>query len=144
MGKLVVLDGVDQGKIYLLRARNIVGRHSECSLVVNDKGVSGNHCKIEQVNQRDYLITDLNSSNGTYLNGKKINSEKINFGDIITLGKTRVIFQPVERSFDDSTTMVDVSKYVKEYVQLMHCDKPVAREWTFCPYCGLKLMHKND
>ena len=72
MGKLIVLDGLDSKKEYLLRSRNILGRNHECSFILKDKGISGTHCKIDKINARDYMISDLQSSNGTYINNRKI------------------------------------------------------------------------
>ncbi|EKD27936.1 MAG: FHA protein [uncultured bacterium] len=140
MAKLIVLDGDDKGQVYIMRSRNILGRHTECSFKMTDKGVSGKHCKIEQINQRDFQISDLNSSNGTYVNGKRIITQKLNYGDIIGLGKIRIIFQPTtEKSLYDSTMMMDMAAFISESEGLTHCDKPLAREWRYCPYCGEQL-----
>ncbi len=142
IAKLLVLEGPDQGKSYILRSRNIFGRHPDCSFVLNDKGISGNHCKIELVNQREFVISDLNSSNGTFLNSKKITSEKLKPGDILILGKTKLIYQTESKHQDDSTLMVEMSKITAEIQENMHCDKPVARDWKYCPYCGKAIVLK--
>ena len=142
IAKFLILEGNDQGKTYILRSRNILGRHQECSFVLNDKGISGNHCKVELVNQRDYVVSDLNSSNGTYLNSKKIISEKLKPGDILTIGKTKLIFQTESKNQEDSTLMVEISKMVSASPDLLHCNKPVSKDWKFCPYCGKAIVFK--
>lgn len=144
IAKFLVLEGPDQGKSYILRSRNIIGRHPDCSFVLNDKGVSGNHCKVELVNQRDFVIADLNSSNGTYLNGKKILSEKLKPGDMLTLGKTKLIFQTESKGQDDSTLMVEISKLTSEIPEIRHCDKPMDKDWKYCPYCGAPIILKSS
>lgn len=142
IAKFLILEGHDQGKSYILRSRNILGRHMDCSFVLNDKGVSGNHCKVELVNQREFVVTDLNSSNGTYINSKKIISEKLKPGDIITLGKTKLIFQTESKDQEDSTLMVEMSKFTADIAENIHCNKPVSREWKYCPYCGKAIVFK--
>lgn len=144
IAKLVVIEGPGQGTVCILRSRNIFGRHSDCSFVIKDKGVSGNHCKVELVNQRDYVLSDLNSSNGTYLNGRKISTgEKIREGDVVTLGSTKLLFQTESRSHEDSTLMVDMGKFIQENPEEIHCERPVQKDWKFCPYCGKPIVFKK-
>jgi len=143
MSKLVVLDGMSRGKVFILRSRNIIGRHSECSFMLKDKGVSGKHCKIDQVGAKDFTITDLESSNGTFINNKTIITSTLNFGDIITLGNIRILFQPSNKLDSDSTIMIDMGEYLQEAEQHIHCGRPTAKEWNFCPYCGQKFS-KNS
>jgi len=139
MSKLVVLDGISRGKVFLLRSRNIIGRHSECSFLLKDKGISGKHCKIDQVGSNVFNITDLDSSNGTFVNNKTIISTALNFGDIITLGNIRILFQPTAKLDGDSTIMIDMGEYMQETEQNTHCGRPTAKEWNFCPYCGQRF-----
>lgn len=63
-----------------------IGRSETCEIQINAKGVSGSHAKIIQ-NQKAFVLNDLGSTNGTYVNNKKINtshtlahSEKIAIG----------------------------------------------------------------
>ncbi len=70
-----------------------VGRSAECNLVVNDPLVSRKHFKIWQYRE-EFLIEDLNSLNGTYVNQKKLEKkEKILDGSIITAGRTIFKFE---------------------------------------------------
>ena len=144
MSKLIILDGMCKGQAYILRSRNILGRHSDCSFIIKDKGISGKHCKIDQTSQRDYVITDLDSSNGTYINNKTIITERLKPGDIITLGKIRILFQTAGKIETESTIMLDMVEYLSEASELTHCGKPSAKEWTFCPYCGKKFKWVKD
>lgn len=64
-----------------------IGRSWHCDIVVEDKRISANHIKVYWENS-GYLVEDLNSSNGTVLNGKtlkKKSAEKLSDGDEITL-----------------------------------------------------------
>ena len=138
MGQLVILEGSDQGKTYILRTRNILGRNKDCSLVINDKKTSGNHCKIESINRSEFSITDLNSSNGTFVNGKKVSpGQKLQYGDIILLGETLMVYQALQSSQTNSTMIFDSNRLMD--VEKIHCNKPLANDWMFCPYCGTKV-----
>lgn len=71
-----------------------VGRSGECGLVIDyDKSVSTRHCKITVEDSRFY-ITDLNSSNGTFVNGKKVGSKmEIVSGDLLKMGRLTFRFE---------------------------------------------------
>lgn len=67
-----------------------IGRDPANDFVVDDIEVSRNHVKITCI-EDDFRIEDLNSTNGTYLNGRKIStSEKLKNGDLIRLGESNV------------------------------------------------------
>ena len=85
------VDGSDEiTQVLTLVESLIVGRASICDLYFDDINMSRQHFSIEATNG-DLYIADLNSTGGTYLNGVKISSkQKINKGDIITAGKTRI------------------------------------------------------
>lgn len=77
--------------IPLEREEVILGRALEADVRVNDTKVSRQHAKITALSDpRDptpnYLITDLNSSNGTFVNGDKITQETLQNGDKIAIG----------------------------------------------------------
>jgi pSer/pThr/pTyr-binding forkhead associated (FHA) protein len=67
-----------------------IGRSKECDVVFeNDTNISRIHAEIFQDDDENIFLTDLNSSNGTFVNGKRINeSVIINKSDIVKLGKT--------------------------------------------------------
>lgn len=78
--------------IPLERETVILGRALEADVRVNDAKVSRRHAVINLANESDkesagYVLTDLNSRNGTFLNGEKITREVLRNGDKITIGK---------------------------------------------------------
>ena len=70
------------------KAAYLVGRRPQMDLCIPDDGyVSGTHCKFELVDG-DLYLTDLESSNGTKVNGEKITDKtKVTENDIIRIGK---------------------------------------------------------
>jgi adenylate cyclase len=75
-----------------LRALNSLGRHPNNSIQLLDKIVSKEHCIIEQRGDH-FVLRDLGSLNGTYINGDRVRGEGLlKHGDEITLGTTRARF----------------------------------------------------
>jgi general secretion pathway protein E len=78
-----------------------VGRHSQNMLVLNDHMSSRFHCLIGRT-KGSFYVRDLNSSNGTLLNGRKMTSGTLDHGDVVTVGHTRIMLMiegrpPVQR-----------------------------------------------
>jgi hypothetical protein len=89
---LRVLDGADRGKIYEnLPTPVTIGREEGNSLQLNDERVSRFHVKIQE-DQDKVVLTDLESTNGTKVNGEDIQLRILRFGDIVSLGRTVLLF----------------------------------------------------
>ena len=75
-----------EGSIIPIRSDLSIGRKDSNSIILTDQHVSGNHAKIV-VRNNGLFLEDLNSTNGTYLNGNKISSRiKLNNKDEIQIG----------------------------------------------------------
>lgn len=69
-----------------------LGRHGDNNIVIKDPFISKRHFQIME-DEGDYYLEDLNSANGTYLNGDKIfDVVKLNDGDIIRVGQIEFLF----------------------------------------------------
>ncbi len=84
--------------IPLEREDVILGRALEAGIRINDTKVSRQHAQItilkdSQSNLPNYLLTDLNSTNGTFVNGQQITQETLQNGDKITIGKHILRFE---------------------------------------------------
>ena len=71
--------------------RVVLGRSRECDLRVDDPNVSRRHAELRQEGAT-YWLVDLDSTNGTQLNGRTITRAKLSDGDRIRLGDTEVVF----------------------------------------------------
>ena len=74
-----------------LLPHNTLGRHPNNTVQVLDRIVSKEHCHVDLVDGR-WLLRDLGSLNGTYINGERVGERGLNPGDEITLGATRILF----------------------------------------------------
>jgi len=70
-----------------------IGRLPENAISIANMGVSRRHVKIEEDADRKYILTDLNSLNGTYVNGKRIKKINLTHGDKITIGKYTILYE---------------------------------------------------
>ena len=69
----------------------VLGRSRTCDVHVPDVNVSRRHAEIRQEGAT-YWIVDLGSTNGTLLNGKRVERERLRDGDTITVGSSEVVF----------------------------------------------------
>ena len=83
------LDNIKVGTVIPVRSTITIGRKDDNSLVLDDQHVSGHHANLTIKNEVLYL-EDLNSTNGTFVNGEKIkNSVKLFKNDQIEIGTTK-------------------------------------------------------
>lgn len=73
------------------RSVTTIGRSLESEIVIQDEHVSRKHAQIRYEND-DYVLYDLDSTGGTYLNNKKIKRSVLHAGNIITLTNVPMVF----------------------------------------------------
>lgn len=97
---LLVLHGAAIGRLHELKAGSIVlGRGDDVDIPVDDRAASRRHARIHS-SAVGYVITDLRSTNGLYVNGRRIERHVLREGDRIQIGGRTVL----EFSFDDELT----------------------------------------
>jgi pSer/pThr/pTyr-binding forkhead associated (FHA) protein len=70
---------------------NTIGRGSTCDIILYDDGVSGRHAEI-LCGVETYKVQDLDSSNGTQVNGRRIMDSDLRDGDIVSFGPVKCAF----------------------------------------------------
>lgn len=94
-GSLVILNGDFEGMSYELSSdETLIGRNPTTHITLLDEGISREHTMImyDEVDS-EYVIEDLQSTNGTKVNGKRVRSATLTHGDEIQIGHTRFKFQ---------------------------------------------------
>ena len=95
-----------------------IGRSVDNVVVIDNLAVSSHHAKIEQAGS-DYVLTDLESTNGTFVNDKKVTSHTLIEGDSIVIGKHNIFFllpkpaaeaAPLEAA-SPATMVLDTNRY---------------------------------
>ncbi len=101
MGKLIVTDSSGTStEVPLNKERVTVGRHPDNDISLNDKAVSGRHAVIITILQ-DSFLEDLDSTNGTTVNGKQVAKHPLSHGDVISIGRNTLKYEGEGGSDDD-------------------------------------------
>jgi hypothetical protein len=95
-----------------------IGRRDTNDVVIENLAVSGMHAKIDSID-KGYLLTDLKSKNGTFVNGQLISTHWLGHGDTISVGKHTLVFAyqegeeraPASGEAMDKTMVMDTDKY---------------------------------
>ena len=91
MVKLTVVTGPDTGKIFPQTQDTLsIGRGEDCEVVLRDGTVSRRHCMIQRNDQQKFVLSDLYTPNGTFLNeiNNRIQMCDLHSGDEIIIGKS--------------------------------------------------------
>src|SRR5438477_11532603 len=87
-----VLEGIDKGRVFRdLPTPLTIGREEGNILRLNDERVSRFHAKV-QIDSEDFILTDLESTNGTRVNGTVVQIRRLRFGDRVSVGRSLLLF----------------------------------------------------
>ena len=92
VGWLVPLDGPQTGELFQLKGRCVVGKAPDCDVVLNDPSISGRHAEFI-AGRTGFRVNDLGSTNGTYVNDKKVTNADLVDNDTVRLGRTNFKFK---------------------------------------------------
>jgi transcriptional regulator with PAS, ATPase and Fis domain/pSer/pThr/pTyr-binding forkhead associated (FHA) protein len=119
--RVVALTGMFKGESYRLTgAKLTLGRDNSNSVQIGDATVSKKHCAIEAEGDRFELV-DLESHNGTFVNGIPVTRRALMHGDVIRVGNSELLFLTREESQDDAVELQysdDVTQEALKTVQI--------------------------
>jgi pSer/pThr/pTyr-binding forkhead associated (FHA) protein len=112
---IVQFKDTPQGEYHLVAGATLtIGRRPGNDIVIDNLAVSGSHAAIEG-RDRGFLLTDLHSKNGTFVNGALTASHWLQPGDEITIGKHTLLFTGAEAQAvsqaADATMVLDTEEY---------------------------------
>jgi pSer/pThr/pTyr-binding forkhead associated (FHA) protein len=101
MPKMIVsIDGVVIKEVQLTKDRTTLGRRPYNDIVIDNLAVSGEHAVLQMMGSEVYL-EDLNSTNGTYVNGKAVKKQLLQSNDTVEIGKYKIKYiNEVAASFE--------------------------------------------
>ncbi len=106
MPKMIVsIDEVVIKEVQLTKDKTTLGRRPYNDIVIDNLAVSGEHAVL-QMSGGDVVLEDLNSTNGTYLNGKAVKKQQLQNGDSIEIGKYKIKFVGDAEADNFDKTMV--------------------------------------
>ena len=92
LATLQILEGLERGRVYEnLRPPVTIGREDDNSIRLNDERISRFHAKIQEEGDQ-FILTDLESTNGTRVNGHPVQMRVLQVGDQINLGRCILVF----------------------------------------------------
>jgi pSer/pThr/pTyr-binding forkhead associated (FHA) protein len=90
MPKMIVsIDGVVIKEVQLTKDRTTLGRRPYNDIVIDNLAVSGEHAVLQMIGN-DVHLEDLNSTNGTYVNGKAVKKQVLQNSDTVEIGKYKI------------------------------------------------------
>ncbi len=122
MPKVIVsIDEVVIKEVQLTKDRTTLGRRPYNDVVIDNLAVSGEHAVLQMMGA-DVHIEDLNSTNGTYINGKAVKKQLLRHNDTIEIGKHKIKFLNEQAGAGFEKTMV----IRPAAAAAPHADAPVA------------------
>lgn len=121
---LITIKGRNVGRMHKLTEDNtVVGRSSNCGVVIDDEGISRQHARIER-GMEGFVLMDNNSTNGVFVNGDKVGRHLLQDGDRVQVGSNTILkfsfTDAVEENFqkelyDSATRDALTGAYNKKY-----------------------------
>ncbi len=98
--KLVVVRGVERGREFIIGGDLIrIGKSDENDILLPEETVSRMHCEIIR-DPKGYLLRDLSSTNGTFLDGAEVREAYVRTGSVISVGTVQLKFTPFEERIE--------------------------------------------
>ena len=92
--RFAITAGPQQGASVPVEPVINLGRAADSTLLLDDDYASARHAQLVQKDASTWVITDLQSTNGTYVNGKLVTEPtKVTVGDVVRIGKTLMRFE---------------------------------------------------
>lgn len=108
LASFLVVRGANIGTHYLIhKSKQKLGRDSHCDVHLEDSEASRTHAEIEYVDG-EYVLRDLGSSNGTFVNGTRITKHTLCVGDRVQIGTRLMLFRLSFRPFGPDDNDVDI------------------------------------
>src|SRR5688572_30987928 len=106
---ITVLSGGVVGQVFRLATGDtVIGRGSNTDIQINEDGISRKHAKIVRAADGTAKIQDLGSTNGTYLNGRRIELDALREGDRVRIGQSATLDFRYEYLDDDGEVSTPV------------------------------------
>ena len=91
MARLVFISGPNQGRVFELGERSVLGRSADCQIFISDLSVSREHACVVRT-EDGMVVEDLGSGNGTYVNDLRVLHQQLRSGDVLKIGDCELRF----------------------------------------------------
>ena len=125
----------------------VLGRSKDCDVQVEDANVSRRHAELRREGASWWLV-DLDSTNGTELNGKRVRRMQLADGDTITLGATDLVFAKdrpaVNIAVDEALLILKIGFIVLLYLFIWRIVRSASRDFRTGPAADSVIMSPTD
>ena len=87
---IVTVEGVEVRHVYLSKDRTTLGRGPDNDIVLQNPAVSSRHCAFDLKGLSDVFVEDVGSTNGTFVNNKKIKRQRLRDEDVVAIAGFRL------------------------------------------------------
>lgn len=108
---ILSMDGLVLREFVLDRERINIGRKGTNEIQIEDLAISGEHARITTI-LGDSFLEDLDSTNGTHVNGKPVTRKALSDGDVVDLGKYRLKFIAAQMSQEEASKRLRASAVI--------------------------------
>lgn len=122
VGRLREVEGPNHGSVYELKDQCVLGRALDCQVHIRDLTVSRRHARITRVDDR-YVVEDLGSGNGTYVNDQAVTRHTLKNRDVIRVCSSKFMFEEIDRP-TDSITMLAGAESQPHIVKTVDAGRP--------------------
>jgi pSer/pThr/pTyr-binding forkhead associated (FHA) protein len=130
------------GRASLRRGQLTIGRHPHCEMVLPDPQISARHAVIQRMPE-GYMLRDLGSKNGTFVNGQQVQQVRLQGGERLRLGKTELVFtapgvgvpsaSPIPPSSGGGTAYLAIVVSDQEFARYPVASGTVLGRYASCP-----------
>ncbi len=92
LGWIVPLQGPQRGELFVLSPVTTIGTDPQCTIVLNDKFMSSKHAEVKAENGL-WILKDTGSTNGTYVNNRRVDRHELVDNDFIKFGSAMLKFK---------------------------------------------------
>lgn len=122
----VVVTGPDKvAREFELSREMTLGRHASNEIQINEEKASRRHCRFRPANGA-VIVEDLDSSNGTKVNGRKVAQQALKHGDTILIGQHTIAFIDEANRFDRTMVLPEINDADVEKARAVQKDRPTA------------------
>jgi len=87
----IMMDGVVVREVEISKTRTALGRRPYNDVVIENLAVSGEHAALH-LQGAEVTVEDLNSTNGTFVNGRAVKKQVLQLGDVLDIGKYKILY----------------------------------------------------
>lgn len=139
---LVVISGTSLGSVYQIDARSTtIGRDDACDICLRDEGISREHARLELDDEHGVTLRDLNSTNGTFVNGVRLPCHPLRDGETVQIGPSAVMKYGVEDTVEDALALMDYESAIRDSLTGTYNKRHFL--WSLRNECAIAARHDS-